>query len=85
MLGPEDGLPPLEDIRVGLFYKHPRLTSAGIGLVNHVIARLDDAGTSGDPRREPGELRRCRRYSELSVHLSNQFSVYGFPLANAVN
>lgn len=56
VLGPEDGLPPLEDIRVGLFYKHPRLTSAGIGLVNHVIARLDDAGISGDPARPPGEL-----------------------------
>ena len=56
VLGSEDGLPPLEDIRVGLFYKHPRLTSAGIGLVNHVIGRLDEAGTSGDPRQSPGEL-----------------------------
>lgn len=55
-LGSEDGLPPIEDIRVGLFYKHPRLSSAGIGLANHVIGRLDDAGTSGDPRRPPGEL-----------------------------
>ena len=35
---PDDGLPPLEDIRVGLFYKHPRLNSAGIGLINHIIA-----------------------------------------------
>lgn len=57
VLGPEDGLPPLEDIRVGLFYKHPRLSSAGIGLINHIIARLDEAGTSGDPTHPPGELR----------------------------
>lgn len=56
VLDAADGLPPLEDIRVGLFYKHPRLSSAGIGLVNHVIARLDDAGTSGDPRQIPAEL-----------------------------
>ena len=57
VLGPEDGLPPLEDIRVGLFYKYPRLSPAGIDLVNHVIAHLDRAGTSGDLTRPPGELR----------------------------
>ena len=57
VLDSDDGLPPLEDIRVGLFYKHPRLTSAGIGLINHIITRLDEAGTSGDPSRAPGELR----------------------------
>ena len=56
VLGPEDGLPRLDDVRVGLFYKHPRLTNAGIGLVNHIISRLDDAGTSGDPTRAPAEL-----------------------------
>lgn len=56
-LGPEDGLPTLENIRVGLFYKHPRLTKAGIGLINHVIGRLDDAGAFWDPSRTPGELR----------------------------
>ncbi len=57
VLGPEEGLPSLEDIRVGLFYKHPRLTSAGLGLINHVISQLDAAGTSGDPTRALGELR----------------------------
>jgi DNA-binding transcriptional LysR family regulator len=57
VLGDADGLPPLDDIRVGLFYKHPRLSSAGIGLINHIIARLDEAGTSGDPGRALGELR----------------------------
>lgn len=56
-LGPEDGLPMLDDIRVGLFYKHPRLSSAGIGLINHIIAHLDDAGASWDPTRMPSELR----------------------------
>lgn len=44
-----DGFPELERIRVGLFYKHPRLSDAGIHLVNHVIARLDQAGASPDP------------------------------------
>ena len=39
-----DGFPPLAEIRVGLFYKHPRLSDAGIRLVNHIIARLDEAG-----------------------------------------
>ena len=57
VLGLDQGLPPLEDIRVGLFYKHPRLTNAGIGLVNQIIGRLDAAGTSGDPARPPNELR----------------------------
>ena len=57
VLGPEEGLPTLEDIQVGLFYKHPRLTSAGLGLINHVISQLDAAGTSGDPTRATGELR----------------------------
>lgn len=56
VLGPDDGLPSLDDIRVGLLYKHPRLSSAGIELINHIIARLDEAGTSGDPTRVPGEL-----------------------------
>jgi DNA-binding transcriptional LysR family regulator len=53
-----DGFPPLAEIRVGLFYKHPRLSDAGIGLVNHLIARLDEAGLSGDPVRRPIELDR---------------------------
>ncbi|MCB1370790.1 MAG: LysR family transcriptional regulator [Rhodobacteraceae bacterium] len=57
MLGAADGLPPLDDIRVGLFYKHSRLSSAGIGLVNQITGRLDAAGASGDPTRTLGELR----------------------------
>lgn len=51
-----DGFPPLAEIRVGLFYKHPRLSDAGIRLINHVIARLDEAGISGDPTQRYVEL-----------------------------
>lgn len=54
----EHGFPPLTEIRVGLFYKHPRLSDAGIGLVNHIISRLDEAGVSGDPTRRHVELAR---------------------------
>ncbi|WP_315928913.1 LysR substrate-binding domain-containing protein [Mesorhizobium sp. SP-1A] len=57
-LDESDGFPPLAEIRVGLFYKHPRLSDAGIRLVNHIIARLDEAGVSGDPVRGSRELDR---------------------------
>jgi DNA-binding transcriptional LysR family regulator len=56
ILDEKDGFPPLAEIRVGLFYKHPRLSDAGIRLVNHAIARLDEAGVSGDPTRVHVEL-----------------------------
>ena len=56
VLDEKDGFPPLAEIRVGLFYKHPRLSDAGIRLVNHAIARLDEAGVSGDPTRAYVEL-----------------------------
>ena len=58
VLDEDDGFPPLAEIRVGLFYKHPRLSDAGIRLVNHIIARLDEAGVSGDPVRRNAELDR---------------------------
>ncbi|MBS3648486.1 LysR family transcriptional regulator [Pseudaminobacter sp. 19-2017] len=51
-----DGFPALAEIRVGLFYKHPRLSDAGIRLVNHVIGRLDEAGVSGDPVKRHAKL-----------------------------
>ena len=44
VLGPAEGFPPLADIRIGLYYKHSRLTEAGLGLVNHLVAALDDLG-----------------------------------------
>ncbi|APG87361.1 transcriptional regulator, LysR family (plasmid) [Sinorhizobium americanum CCGM7] len=58
VLDDTDGFPPLAEIRVGLFYKHPRLSDAGIRLVNHIIARLDEAGVSGDPMHGHAELDR---------------------------
>lgn len=54
VLGPEDGFPPLEDIRVGLYYKHPRLGDAGLQLADHLRIRLDSA--------PGGEFRRPERY-----------------------
>ena len=38
-----DGYPPLDDIHIGLFYKHARLSDAGLMLVNLLIASLDEA------------------------------------------
>lgn len=38
-----DGLPALEKLRIGLFYKHPRQSSAGLRLVDHLIEGLDEA------------------------------------------
>lgn len=43
VLNPEDGFPPLANIQVGLYYKHPRMTDAGLALVNHLTMSLDDA------------------------------------------
>ena len=43
VLTESDGLPQLEKIRIGLFYKHPRQSSAGLSLVEHLIASLDEA------------------------------------------
>jgi len=48
VLGEKDGFPPLEEIRVGLFYKHPRLSDAGLRLVNFLVARLDAASQLGE-------------------------------------
>ena len=40
-----DGFPPMEPIRVGLYYKHSRLSNAGLQLANCLIPSLDDAAT----------------------------------------
>lgn len=42
-----EGLPALESLRVGLFYKHPRLSAAGISLVGDLVGKLDAVGASG--------------------------------------
>lgn len=39
----EQGFPPMEKIRIGLFYKHPRQSQAGLKLVEHLISGLDEA------------------------------------------
>ena len=46
-LEPDEGFPPLKEIRVGLFYKHPRLSEAGLQLVSHLIGKLDEAAAAG--------------------------------------
>lgn len=46
-LGPDEGFPPLKEIRVGVFYKHPRLSEAGLHLVSHLFAKLDEAAVAG--------------------------------------
>lgn len=47
VLDETDGFPPLAEIRVGLFYKHPRLSEAGLRLVSHMVAQLDETGVRG--------------------------------------
>lgn len=37
-----DGFPPLADICVGLYYKHSRMTDAGLALLNHLSRSMDD-------------------------------------------
>lgn len=43
VLTARDGFPAMEPIRIGLFYKHPRLSGAGLMLVDTLIARMDEA------------------------------------------
>lgn len=40
-----EGFPALEPLRVGLFYKHPRLSAAGLQLVSDLVADLDSVGS----------------------------------------
>lgn len=42
VLTAKDGFPEMANIRIGLFYKHPRLSQAGLKLSNHLIASLDE-------------------------------------------
>jgi DNA-binding transcriptional LysR family regulator len=39
----KDGFPTLESIRIGMFYKHSRLSPAGLALVETLIAKMDEA------------------------------------------
>ena len=48
VLDAADGFPPLESIRIGLFYKHPRLSDAGLELANSLISYMDEAAEPAD-------------------------------------
>lgn len=49
VLDTTDGFPALDPLRVGLFYKHPRLSAAGLQLVSDLVARLDSVGAGINP------------------------------------
>ena len=40
----EEGFPALDPLRIGLFYKHPRLTPSGLQLVSDLVASLESVG-----------------------------------------
>ncbi|HQU69055.1 MAG TPA: LysR substrate-binding domain-containing protein [Albidovulum sp.] len=44
-LGEDEGFPKLELLRIGLFYKHPRLSAAGLQLVSDLVASLESVGS----------------------------------------
>jgi DNA-binding transcriptional LysR family regulator len=44
-----EGFPKLEPLRVGLFYKHPRLSAAGLQLVSDLVASLESVGSGVNP------------------------------------
>ena len=45
----DEGFPTLEPLRVGLFYKHPRLSPAGLQLVSDLVAGLESVGSGVKP------------------------------------
>ena len=49
ILDQSDGMSPLEPLRVGLFYKHPRQTEAGIKLISELVANLDSINAGDHP------------------------------------
>ena len=49
VLSETEGFPALEPLRVGLFYKHPRLSPAGLQLVSDLVAGLDSVGSNLQP------------------------------------
>ncbi len=44
-LGESEGFPILDPLRIGLFYKHPRLSAAGLQLVSELVAGLESVGS----------------------------------------
>ena len=49
VLDQSDGMMPMEPLRVGLFYKHPRQTEAGIKLISELVASLDRISAAVQP------------------------------------
>ncbi len=49
VLGEEDGYPELSTFAVGLYYKHPRLSPAGLLVINRLISALDEAAAEREP------------------------------------
>ena len=45
LLTEDEGFPRLEPLRVGLFYKHPRLSPAGLQLVSDLVAGIEGVGS----------------------------------------
>ncbi|MCU0816189.1 MAG: LysR substrate-binding domain-containing protein [Cypionkella sp.] len=43
-LSQDEGFPRLEPMRIGLFYKHPRLSVAGLQLVSELVAGIESVG-----------------------------------------
>lgn len=41
----DEGFPRLEPLRIGLFYKHPRLSVAGLQLVSELVAGIESVGS----------------------------------------
>ncbi len=50
VLSARDGFPALEPIRIGLFYKHQRLSDAGLMLVDSLISQMDEAAEPDVPK-----------------------------------
>jgi hypothetical protein len=40
-----EGFPPLDSLRIGMFYKHPRLSATGLVLVSELVASLEGVGS----------------------------------------
>lgn len=50
ILASREGFPAMEPIHIGLFYKHQRLSGAGLMLVDSLIARMDEAAEPAPSR-----------------------------------
>jgi len=53
VLTARDGFAAMEPIRIGLFYKHQRLSEAGLMLVDSLISRMDQAAEPAPQKASP--------------------------------